>query len=264
MIRNQYRILIIIAVTWLCVCNIVLAGNPTVAQNRARPDVKSVSSKSSNTRKTCDKEKHKQLAVSIVKPAAKAKLTLGVNGRVRIEILYSAKTGLDTGSFTARLNHQDITGLFSVGDTKASCDLADHFKSGKNILSVSIKDVEGHRSTVKRKFRIAYLPPTVSLSADPQTVKFGESTTLAWRVTNADKISIAPDIGEIGANDSVSITPYENTTYTITAQGPGGTATDSLEIEVDTTEMPPAGIYYKYDNVGRITQILRVPETQAP
>ena len=261
--RNQYSILIIIAVTWLCVCDVVLAGNAFVAQNRARPEAGSLSSKSSNTRKTIDKEKGNPPAISITKPAAKAELTLGVNGRVMIEILYSDTTGLDTGSFTARLNQQDITGLFSVGETKASCNIASHFKSGKNILSVSIKDVEGHRSTAKRKLRVAYLPPTVKLSADSQTVKFGESTTLAWRVTNADKISVEPDIGEIGANDSVSITPYENTTYTITAQGPGGTATDSLEVKVDITDMPPAGVYYKYDHVGRIKQIMRIPETQA-
>jgi uncharacterized cupredoxin-like copper-binding protein len=235
-----------------------------VKQNRARPDVKNLSSRHSNTRKTCDKKKGTQPAISIVNPGARAKLTLGLNSRVRIEILFSDTSSLDTGSFTARLNHQDITGLFSVGETKASCAISTHLKSGKNILSVSIKDVEGHRSTAKRKFIITYLPPTVRLSAEPQTVKFGESTTLAWNVTNADKISIEPGIGEIGANDSVSITPYKSTTYTITAQGPGGTATDSLQVDVDISDMPPAGIYYKYDNLGRITQIMRIPETQDP
>lgn len=103
---------------------------------------------------------------------------------------------------------------------------------------------------------------TVSLSADPQTVRFGESTTLSWQATNADKVIIEPGIGEVGLNDSISVTLYEKTTYTITATGPGGTATDSVEIDV--TDIPPPGIYYQYDELGRMKRIIRMSAPQNP
>ena len=104
--------------------------------------------------------------------------------------------------------------------------------------------------------------PTVSLSADPQTVKFGESTTLSWQATNAETLSIEPGIGEVGLNASISVTVYAKTTYIITATGLGKTATDS--VEVDVTDIPPPGIYYKYDELGRMKRIIRIPASQNP
>lgn len=115
-----------------------------------------------------------------------------------------------------------------------------------------------------RNKKVKHPQPTVNLSAVPQTVKFSERTTLTWHVTMADKVSIEPGIGEVGLNDSIVVTPYKKTTYTITATGPGGTATDSIEVDVDVTDMPQAGIYYEYDKVGRITRIMRIPATPSP
>jgi hypothetical protein len=109
---------------------------------------------------------------------------------------------------------------------------------------------------------VTYLPPAVQLSADPPTVKFGESTTLSWQTTNTDKVIIEPDIGGGGLTDSISVTLCQKTTYTITAEGPGGTATDS--IEVDVTDITPPGIYYEYDKLGRMKRIIRMPASQSP
>jgi RHS repeat-associated protein len=77
------------------------------------------------------------------------------------------------------------------------------------------------------------LPPEVSFSADPQIIMLGESSTLSWNVINADTINIDPDIGSIDPNGSCEVSPNENTTYTITAVGSGGTTTESVTLSVN-------------------------------
>jgi RHS repeat-associated protein len=74
--------------------------------------------------------------------------------------------------------------------------------------------------------------PTVSLSADPKTILFGESATLTWSSANADTCVIEPGIETVDVNGSVQVSPTETTTYTITATGLGGTATATVEVAV--------------------------------
>ena len=50
--------------------------------------------------------------------------------------------------------------------------------------------------------------PTASLSASPNTVDKGESTTLTWQTTNATDISV-DGIGAVQANGSQKVTPAE-------------------------------------------------------
>lgn len=77
-----------------------------------------------------------------------------------------------------------------------------------------------------------HLPPTVAMGADPETITIGESSTLTWTSTNADSCVIEPYIGGVEGNGSISVSPNETTTYTITATGPGGTATDRMVVTV--------------------------------
>lgn len=201
-------------------------------------------------------------SISIIRPADGAVLTLGTTDPVPIEIEYSDNVGIDIDSFSARINNEDITDLFTVTDTGATCELSMRLGTGSNTLSVTISDDEGLTNNATSQFTVTYLPPTVHLSADPPTVKFGENTTLSWQTTNTDKVIIEPGIGEVGLNDSISVILYEKTIYTISATGPGGTATDS--IEVDVADIPPPGIYYQYDELGRMKRIVRMPAPQDP
>ena len=75
-------------------------------------------------------------------------------------------------------------------------------------------------------------PPTVSLAADSETILLGGSATLSWSSTTADTCVIEPDIGSVAVNGSVQVSPTENTIYTITATGLGGTATASVTVTV--------------------------------
>ena len=80
--------------------------------------------------------------------------------------------------------------------------------------------------------------PTASLSASPNTVDKGESTTLTWQTTNATDISV-DGIGAVQANGSQKVTPAESTTYHLTAKGPGGTQEATARVTVNAPAAPP-------------------------
>jgi peptidoglycan-associated lipoprotein len=76
--------------------------------------------------------------------------------------------------------------------------------------------------------------PTVTLQASPTSVEKGDPSTLSWTSTDATQLTIAPDVGTVTAQGSTKVTPSASTTYTITASGPGGSATGSARVTVAT------------------------------
>ena len=91
--------------------------------------------------------------------------------------------------------------------------------------------------------------PTVTMTASPTTVNPGASVNLTWSSTNATDLSIDPSVGKVAVEGSTPVTPTESTTYMITANGPGGTATATARVTVTggaavvaPTSGTPAGI----------------------
>ncbi|MFA5260206.1 MAG: hypothetical protein WC450_03135, partial [Candidatus Omnitrophota bacterium] len=79
----------------------------------------------------------------------------------------------------------------------------------------------------------AILQPTVMLEADPLHITAGDPAVLSWITTDADTCEIQPGVGSVEVNGSLTVYPVTDTTYTITATGAGGTATDSVTITVE-------------------------------
>ena len=80
-------------------------------------------------------------------------------------------------------------------------------------------------------------PPTVTLSASPTSINRGQSTTLTWSSTGAERTEIEPDIGEVPASGSRTVSPNVTTTYRITVMGADGqTATASVTVTVAVSE----------------------------
>ena len=75
--------------------------------------------------------------------------------------------------------------------------------------------------------------PTVSISADRTSINRGESAKLSWTTTDANNVSIAPEVGAVTAQGSTTVTPADSTSYTITATGPGGNADANIRITVN-------------------------------
>lgn len=80
--------------------------------------------------------------------------------------------------------------------------------------------------------------PTASLSANPQTVDKGQSSTLTWQTTNATDVSI-DGIGAVQPNGSQQVTPEDSTTYHLTAKGAGGTQEATARVTVNAPPPPP-------------------------
>ncbi len=80
--------------------------------------------------------------------------------------------------------------------------------------------------------------PTASLSANPNTIDKGQSTSLTWQTTNATDVSI-DGIGAVETSGSRWVTPSDSTTYHLVAKGAGGTQDASARVTVNTPPPPP-------------------------
>ena len=81
--------------------------------------------------------------------------------------------------------------------------------------------------------------PTASLTANPETIDKGQSSTLTWQTTNATDVSI-DGIGAVQPNATQQVNPSDSTTYTLTAKGAGGTQTATARVTVNAPPPPPA------------------------
>ncbi|MFZ2629950.1 MAG: hypothetical protein WA081_10805, partial [Desulfosalsimonadaceae bacterium] len=79
-------------------------------------------------------------------------------------------------------------------------------------------------------------PPTICISASPETIASGQSCELAWAVEYATSVSIDNGIGDVTEYGYLEISPTETTTYTITATGTGGMTSESVTVNVS---LPP-------------------------
>lgn len=82
--------------------------------------------------------------------------------------------------------------------------------------------------------------PTISsLTADPRSIERGQASTLRWAVQNATDITIDQGIGAVQSSGSRQVFPSNSTTYTLVANGPGGSASQSVTVDVRVPPPPP-------------------------
>ncbi len=78
--------------------------------------------------------------------------------------------------------------------------------------------------------------PTVAFWADTYTIKNGETVNLNWSSSNVTSWKIQPGDKVLDkAAGSYTVAPTQTTTYTITADGPNGSVTNTLVITVSGT-----------------------------
>ena len=76
------------------------------------------------------------------------------------------------------------------------------------------------------------VPTITSFTADRSTVSAGQGVTLSWNVSNATRFFVNPEPGLVQGN-SVTVHPAISKTYTLTAQGPFGSVTETVGITVN-------------------------------
>lgn len=80
-------------------------------------------------------------------------------------------------------------------------------------------------------------PVTAQLAAQSGNLSCGQGTELTWKSADAADTSVS-GIGQVPNHGDRSVTPTHDTTYVLTAKGPGGEATQSVTVHVDA--MPTA------------------------
>jgi len=72
-----------------------------------------------------------------------------------------------------------------------------------------------------------------SFTASPTNIDAGQQATLSWTVAGASSVSISPGIGNVNPQSgSTQVSPQQTTTYTLTANGPGGSVNATAIVSV--------------------------------
>lgn len=103
-----------------------------------------------------------------------------------------------------------------------------------NVSTVYTITAENPGGTTTASVTITVFDPVVaSISASPNPVIAGQSTTLSWVVTgDASQASINQGIGNVLFKSNTIVAPSTTTTYTLSASGNGGTDSDSVIVQV--------------------------------
>jgi len=75
-------------------------------------------------------------------------------------------------------------------------------------------------------------PLISAFTASPSQVSVGQAVTLSWTATGATRYFVTPEPGLVRGSGA-TVRPGATTLYTLTAQGPNGTATRQLTVQVN-------------------------------
>lgn len=84
----------------------------------------------------------------------------------------------------------------------------------------------------------AQAPPSCSISASPNRISKGSSSTLSLDSVNATRATIS-GIGSVPTLGFINISPSSSQNYTVTVTGPGGSSTCATSIAVDQQQVKP-------------------------
>src|SRR5262245_8125756 len=88
----------------------------------------------------------------------------------------------------------------------------------------------------------------ISFTAQPSSIKAGESVTLVWQTENPSGVTIDPEPGRVTPRGSRQLKPSATTTYTLTARGPNNqmlTKTVTVTVAGTSAAAPRTGAVKK-------------------
>ena len=208
-------------------------------------------------------------SIRFVKPgfnsAPPASVTISVNNQTNLSFtLAQSSTGTTPAVQAAFLMIQSTPGAaVSIdntpkGQTDARGTIVLQVDPGARVLQISLGGYQTYSQTFRLKngdrenisAMLQEIPkpsaPTPTpvaqvyalFSASSTTIQQGQATTLQWQTANASDVSIDNGIGQVSASGQKDVSPTGNTTYQLTAKGPGGMQQRSISITVEPKTAP--------------------------
>ncbi len=118
---------------------------------------------------------------------------------------------------------------------------------GKHTVYFSVQNNRGDWS--KEVFAFVNVVPRIDMptinifTIKPDSISPGSSTTLSWDVSNAAKVTIAPDIGDVSAVGTRVIYPKLETIYTLTAINDAGQVTAQTKVVITAQQTKTVEVY---------------------
>lgn len=84
--------------------------------------------------------------------------------------------------------------------------------------------------------------PNVNFTAASASIERGQTADLTWTTDYATEVELAPDFGRVAAKGSKTVAPTATSTYQLSAKGPGGSTSASLEIKVTIPRLSEANL----------------------
>jgi C1A family cysteine protease len=147
------------------------------------------------------------------------KITRGGTTQLR----YSANN-IQSGYLDHDLGYIGDAGSRSVSPTQTTVYTATFYGSSEQI-SCSAK------VSVVQPEPVPSAPTISSFDATPQTMQRGQNVKLSWSATGSTSLRIDPAVGPVTGN-SITISPRETTTYTLTATNAVGSTTSKATVTV--------------------------------
>jgi hypothetical protein len=163
--------------------------------------------------------------------------TFGFSGTVNFPWpgIYTVKAAADDrGSLSVAGVGCSVSGFNSEGTTSF------YSTAGNKSISGTVYNGLNGPSYASNPYGIAFTinapdnppPPTASISINKSSIIAGQSAVISWSAGGfVSSVSVTTQ-GNVGTSGSATVSPGSSTTYTITATGAGGTATDSVTLTV--------------------------------
>jgi hypothetical protein len=175
-------------------------------------------------------------------------------------------SGEDTSRANSVLYSNTQTGQGSQGLAFAMKAPPGGFPQGSYQLAITAngKDQVSIPMTVQNLTAQKGWPQITRLTASPENIALGQTTTLSWDVVNATRVTLQPEVGTVQASGTRSLSPTLTTVYKIIASNESGQSTREVTVNVGAAVsgapdlvitdvfLQECMIYYRIKNIGAV------------